>query len=457
MKKWAGIAVGLLLLAIAAMAVAIPLAMSRTERAILASRDAARAAGYPTNTAELDEWYVRVPVDRNAATYAEPAFAKLDLRRLLEKEEPRIPLADRAARAPLPLTGPLDPGVRAAVEGFLAENAESLELLHRAASCTEARYTVDYAEPYDTHFERFGQAGVGAALLALEAVLAAEAGYTDKALSGLEDCLRFVETLAGDPVMSAQDERYWAQHNVLQVLNRILNRHALTDEQLSRIAALLQNVENNDTYYRGIAGWRCNGEAMIDQWIQYNEDLGLGHPVEYLRLRLGFVERDRRWFLECMDAVLEACRAPVDERFDRIEATRAVIRRRPMFTSDYYGGPMLTEDNCEFFQGHLWAFARLRCARAALAVERYRLAHGALPETLDDLVPEYLKGVPLDPFAKAPLKYLRKDGGYSVYSVGRDRKDDGGIDVFEAYKRKMKPGSGDHVFGVERQEVAAAP
>jgi hypothetical protein len=62
----------------------------------------------------------------------------------------------------------------------------------------------------------------------------------------------------------------------------------------------------------------------------------------------------------------------------------------------------------------------------ALAVERYRLRHRDWPASLDRLKPDLLAEVPLDPFDGKPLRYLKRDGGIVVYSVGRDGEDNGG-------------------------------
>jgi hypothetical protein len=67
--------------------------------------------------------------------------------------------------------------------------------------------------------------------------------------------------------------------------------------------------------------------------------------------------------------------------------------------------------------------------RIMLAIEGYRADAGALPETLDALVPDYLEAVPVDPTHGDPFVY-RIDGdeaiGYVLYSIGLDRTDDGG-------------------------------
>lgn len=62
----------------------------------------------------------------------------------------------------------------------------------------------------------------------------------------------------------------------------------------------------------------------------------------------------------------------------------------------------------------------------ALAVERYRLAHGHWPDSLDQLVPMLLSGIPKDPFDGKAIRYRRLGDGVAIYSVGPDGIDDGG-------------------------------
>lgn len=81
------------------------------------------------------------------------------------------------------------------------------------------------------------------------------------------------------------------------------------------------------------------------------------------------------------------------------------------------------------FDSSVRALAQIVTARAAVAIERYRLAHdGRTPEALDALVPAYLEAVPADPFDGAPLRYQPLPDGYIVYSIGPNLQDDGGTD-----------------------------
>ncbi len=63
----------------------------------------------------------------------------------------------------------------------------------------------------------------------------------------------------------------------------------------------------------------------------------------------------------------------------------------------------------------------------ACALERYRLAKGALPEKLDALVPKFLALVPTDVIDGKPLRYQRDGEHFKVWSVGWNTTDDNGV------------------------------
>jgi hypothetical protein len=68
-----------------------------------------------------------------------------------------------------------------------------------------------------------------------------------------------------------------------------------------------------------------------------------------------------------------------------------------------------------------------RLTVTAIALKRFRLRNGSFPSSLTELVPEFLKTVPIDPMSGQPLLYrLNADGSYTLWSVGEDGNDDGG-------------------------------
>jgi hypothetical protein len=77
----------------------------------------------------------------------------------------------------------------------------------------------------------------------------------------------------------------------------------------------------------------------------------------------------------------------------------------------------------------------------ACALERYRLAHGAYPTSLDAVVPQYLAKLPNSPITGKPMNYsLKPDGTFLLWSPGWNLKSLGG-------KPGEFKGDGDIVWG----------
>ena len=75
------------------------------------------------------------------------------------------------------------------------------------------------------------------------------------------------------------------------------------------------------------------------------------------------------------------------------------------------------------------AHATNEATDVAIAIELFRRREGKLPEKLDELVPDFLPEVAVDPFDGKPLRYLVEGPDqYAVYSIGPNAKDDQGQD-----------------------------
>ena len=70
------------------------------------------------------------------------------------------------------------------------------------------------------------------------------------------------------------------------------------------------------------------------------------------------------------------------------------------------------------------AVARMETLRALIALKCFVMEKGALPGTLEELVPGQLDAVPLDPFDGKPIRYSRDKK--ILYSIGKSREDLGG-------------------------------
>jgi hypothetical protein len=76
-----------------------------------------------------------------------------------------------------------------------------------------------------------------------------------------------------------------------------------------------------------------------------------------------------------------------------------------------------------------------RVTMTALALRLYRKENGRYPENLRQLVPKYLPSVPIDPYDGKPIRYRKLQKGFKVWSVGGNRKDDGGVKVRDWWRK----------------------
>ncbi len=142
---------------------------------------------------------------------------------------------------------------------------------------------------------------------------------------------------------------------------------------------------------------------------------------------------------------------------DEYEALRAAM---PVQDVDFFQRPIVVPPRIEriavgwvggpsnrWIDSYEGNIAHARALPLFLAIERYLLDNGKLPESLDALIPKYLTAIPIDPFTGKPLLYKRgvtqpapdpanptapatpiQDDGrsYTIYSAGRNQIDDGG-------------------------------
>jgi hypothetical protein len=95
---------------------------------------------------------------------------------------------------------------------------------------------------------------------------------------------------------------------------------------------------------------------------------------------------------------------------------------------------------------------RVRTSQAGLigtlAILRFEKENGRLPKSWDELLEKgYLKIIPMDPYSDKPLVYKKTDKGFTLYSVGLNFVDDGGIRGTDNNgKPRMWGDHGDRVF-----------
>ena len=247
-----------------------------------------------------------------------------------------------------------------------------------------------------------------------------------KASEGIVASLAVARSLASEPMFISQVNRRTCLAHSRSALERLLSRtERLGDDQLLLLSSAFADAYDPEAWTRALAGDQCIVLAMHERPELLNDQGSLGVPRVALNAwkELGLADRSGAAFLRLMDRLMDVRYLPLHER---LAAARSVDEARrgtsgTCFIVHKFGPSAVSAVTVE-----LGEIALSRTAVCAVAVERYRLAHGRLPEALAEVVPRYCDSVPQDPFDGEPLRYRLLERGYVVYSIGPDETDDGG-------------------------------
>jgi len=350
------------------------------------------------------------------------------------------------------LSEPISPDMLEDIAWYIEKNAEAISLLHEAAIITECRYPVDMTEGPGMLLSHLARLRQGARLLKLEAILAAEQGDMERAVRAVTSSLAMAHALKEEPILISRLVRIACNSISCGSLERVLSRVSLSDDQLARLASALASEEDIEAMTRVIVGERCSGMSIFLNPDSFTMIGGGGGELSKITGMLyhasGLRDLDLNAYLGIMNVYVEQAKRPFPERFimddDEVEKMIRDLPKYCILTR------MLTPALARAYQEDGKKIAQLRCAMLAVAIERYRLAHEILPENLDDLVPECIEAIPLDPFDGKPLRFKKQEKGYVVYSVGLNQADDGGIehDLADASRNRGQPL--DILFTVEK-------
>jgi len=119
-------------------------------------------------------------------------------------------------------------------------------------------------------------------------------------------------------------------------------------------------------------------------------------------------------------------------------------------------------DAAEIYHYPIFCVARLNGARCALASLLFYYDHDRMPDTLEELIPDYLDALPHDPFTPdKPIRY-RIDGDIALfYSIGENEMDNSGAErIYNSLKNAYdNPEADDIVFRLKipQANISLAP
>lgn len=183
------------------------------------------------------------------------------------------------------------------------------------------------------------------------------------------------------------------------------------------------------------SGWLCERALMIQVFDQLAagtltlDEIGY-EPTEFEpRPTTAWIRENQVNMARMWGDFLEGSRSPGEAlaTAEVLDRQNAAVHRRMSGMADRYrlarsfapSFSILAQSAAEH-SAQVWA------AGAGLASERYRRRYDRWPETLADLVPDFLAEVQADPFTGAPYRIRKTENGICIYSIGTNRIDDSG-------------------------------
>jgi hypothetical protein len=258
---------------------------------------------------------------------------------------------------------------------------------------------------------------------------------------GLDDVqllLRLDDELRQEPLLITQLVSMAIHAYVFQPIYEGLAQHRWNDAQLAELETSLARKDFLADFQMAMAGeWVLAFETMesrrITRKYQTVVDDGAGKsktvtisfrftPSAYFyQSELAFARVHEQFILPLAD-VTNRLVSPTAVRQELVTVSNQFKRFSPYKREALMTAPAVIRSVRKFAV----AQSHTDLALVACALERYRLANGGYPESLDPLAPQYIGKVPHDIINGQPLHYRRtSDGLFVLYSVGWNEKDDG--------------------------------
>jgi hypothetical protein len=271
-------------------------------------------------------------------------------------------------------------------------------------------------------------------VLQLRAIAELADGQSAKALEDVKLMLYLNNSLRSSPFLISHLVRFAIVAIDLQPIWEGLAKHQWSNEQLVALEAELAKVDFLADYGFIMRGERAFAIASFEnqrrtrEMISYTDAGDVTNKLTFMpsayfyQNELAFAQLHQQWILPLVDINSRIISPTALQR-----ANDAVQAEKKHYSPYKVQALMLFPAISATVRKIAAIQSSIDLARVACALERYWLAHGEYPETLDALAPQFIAQVPHDIINGQPLHYRREaNGQFILYSVGWNEKDDGG-------------------------------
>ena len=357
----------------------------------------ARAQGYPTTMAELYAFYEYPPPGENAAYLYLEAFEYF-----VEWDEEDRKLLPIFGDVEIPPGEYMDETTLQVVSQYLDDNHDALILLHRAVLFPQCRYPIESNDNFIS-ISHFREIRHGIKLLALESMYYVNIQRLDLADQTLIDSFILANSLKNEPLLTSWLVKAACDALNYSIVEDIINLTALPPGFQTELVNRITQIDFDNALKRAVIG---------EYAFAFDE-----------RYSICFQGREQVLYLENLGNCLDTMELSMPERFHVVEK-KVQLDDILVFHESLFQQAI----NPLWYSIHFSILyeTKKRLVITALSIEQYRHDHNELPESLKELVPDYLDAVLKDPYDGSVLRYKILEKGYVVYSVGEDLTDNDG-------------------------------
>jgi competence protein ComGC len=267
-------------------------------------------------------------------------------------------------------------------------------------------------------------------LLSNDAMMRGQEKDHDGAIESCQAALNAARSLRENPTLIGMLVRIAGRAIAMDAVERALGQGEATEESLKKLQELIELEAADDGLHHAMRGERACGQQLYDSMrsgkMSLSEIMGGTNPGLGEKLAAmfpGFFMSGYPDYLRMMNEQVKVAKLTDPERAeayrkfdDRLRSNRTnwLIRMMMPATSKVVEASQRSQ-------------AKLRSTAVAVAAERYRLKHDQWPTGIKELIHEGLiKEEYTDPYDGKPLRWKRTQTGLIVYSISKDKIDDGG-------------------------------
>lgn len=401
-------------------------------------------------TAEMQAAYFVDPPDEEdgGARYYLAAFALLEGPWSEREDLPCVGVAEEPG-----LCEPIDGETAKAMAVYIESKRDYFQALARALEHPQPKYNIRWFGTATNGMEIISDLRTVADHQSIVALLAQSNREVEAALAACGVTLRIVRTLRDAPQSDLLLARMLLIGTALDQIEQILSRLIPPSERLRALGEKFLEAGEGLDIRRAVAAelafsggmlrflpyWHAQSELIVQEHLAAPRGLLVKKEGEENAFMLAEHMEDaqwkkwqnsQRWRADLRSLYLMVCPGAYKTWFsDAIQRTLREYQAADV--PDHTFAARVAADGDESRVKEVYqmgiklieAKARCRVSATALAVEAYRLEKGRWPAHLGEVGQDNL----LDPFTGEPLKCRRVEEGFTVYSVGRNLADDGGV------------------------------